>query len=527
MQNRQDLKSILPFLPPLKLKSSGTLTWLNTQVTDTLQSISHGCQLDSGKKLFDAISTIRNSLCLPSEDPLAESTGKGFSIFFEELLPVEQSKNWLHQVIPRMADLILSLPSLLENHYGNCDNLIDGVSTGLRILEPQQPGVVFLSQELIAALLSCAFFCLFPTVNRMANCMPLINMDEIFASIHDRYHPKQENKIKCIIHYFERICSSTPSNFVSFERKVLSTNHNPSVVALPSYDLWANSVAPLCEFKVFPTGLIEDHPAGALEVDFADPSFGGIVLTMGCLQEEIRFMMNPELIVGMLFLPSMADNEAIEIVGAERFSNYKGYNSTFQYDGDHVDRRGLDRFHRRMSRIIAIDASAMPGTNQYRSKFLMREVNKAFCGFLNHPHYQTQECDSNAGVATGNWGCGVFGGDPEIKSILQWLAASQASRSFISYYTFGLETLQILDQVVVEIVSQKWTVGDLWNRLSDYCLNRLDGQTKFGFFKYLIPSIEQDDSGSSTYYKRIGANESEFSGVLWSSKNAGTRGGDH
>lgn len=113
--------------------------------------------------------------------------------------------------------------------------------------------------------------------------------------------------------------------------------------------------------KVFPTGLIEDHPAGALEVDFADPSFGGIVLTMGCLQvcqranrflqvgfymncacivvmgsafdlqltifaqEEIRFMMNPELIVGMLFLPSMADNEAIEIVGAERFSNYKGW----------------------------------------------------------------------------------------------------------------------------------------------------------------------------------------------------------
>ena len=35
-------------------------------------------------------------------------------------------------------------------------------------------------------------------------------------------------------------------------------------------------------------------------------------------------MMNPELIVGMLFLPSMEDNEAIEIVGAERFSNYKG-----------------------------------------------------------------------------------------------------------------------------------------------------------------------------------------------------------
>lgn len=29
------------------------------------------------------------------------------------------------------------------------------------------------------------------------------------------------------------------------------------------------------------------------------------------------------------------------------------------------------------------------------------------------------------GIATGNWGCGAFGGDPEIKSIVQWLAASQ------------------------------------------------------------------------------------------------------
>lgn len=36
-------------------------------------------------------------------------------------------------------------------------------------------------------------------------------------------------------------------------------------------------------------------------------------------------MICPELIAGMLFLPSMADNEAIEIIGAERFSNYNGW----------------------------------------------------------------------------------------------------------------------------------------------------------------------------------------------------------
>ena len=35
-------------------------------------------------------------------------------------------------------------------------------------------------------------------------------------------------------------------------------------------------------------------------------------------------MINPELIAGMLFLPSVADNEAIEVICAERFCDYKG-----------------------------------------------------------------------------------------------------------------------------------------------------------------------------------------------------------
>lgn len=33
--------------------------------------------------------------------------------------------------------------------------------------------------------------------------------------------------------------------------------------------------------------------------------------------------------------------------------------------------------------------------------------------------------DDEVGIATGNWGCGAFGGDPEVKAIVQWLAASQ------------------------------------------------------------------------------------------------------
>ncbi|KNA14853.1 hypothetical protein SOVF_103600 [Spinacia oleracea] len=435
MENRTDFESVRQFLPPLTTQPSGHLAWPNHKLIDTLKLISQGpsqSQVNSGARLFSTISRLRD--CLPfssDQDRLATSTGNGFARFFDELLPKEKTIKWFGEIVPVMADFILRLPSLLEMHYQNCDDIVPGVSTGLRLLEPQQPGIVFLSQELIAALLSCSFFCLFPAVivNRYANLMQAINMDRIFASVHDRFH-EQENKIECIMHYFERVCSSTPLNFVSFERKVLSLEQNPSVVALPPPKFWANSVVPLCKFKVYFTGMIEDHPAGSLEVDFADEYIGGLTLTDGCLQEEILFVIKPELIAAMLFLPSMSENEAIEMVGAERFSNYKGYDAKFQFDGDHVDNKEIDPMGRRVSRVIAIDALRLgwAGARQYKHENLLREVNKAFCGFLDHSKYQQKQVpDSDVGIVTGNWGCGVFGGDPEIKSIIQWVAASQAS----------------------------------------------------------------------------------------------------
>ncbi len=41
-----------------------------------------------------------------------------------------------------------------------------------------------------------------------------------------------------------------------------------------------------------------------------------------------------------------------------------------------------------------------------------------------------------AAVATGNWGCGVFGGDPHLKSLLQLMAAAQNGRQ-VAYFTVG------------------------------------------------------------------------------------------
>jgi len=54
------------------------------------------------------------------------------------------------------------------------------------------------------------------------------------------------------------------------------------------------------------------------QVDFANKRIGGGVLGWGAVQEEIRFMICPELIVSRLFSEQMDHNESIIITGAER-----------------------------------------------------------------------------------------------------------------------------------------------------------------------------------------------------------------
>ncbi|KAJ6420376.1 hypothetical protein OIU84_027842 [Salix udensis] len=250
MDNREDLKSMLPFLPLLPCSSK--LFW-PSQVVKSLETLSKGplySEVDSGELLFNAISHIRDSLAVPSLQPLAPFTHAGHALFFDELISRAEAAKWFGEVVPALAKLLLRLPSLLESHYQNADNLFNGVKTGLRLLGSQEAGIVFLGKELVAALLTCALFCLFPASDRGSKRLPTINFDHLFENLCESYSKKQENKIKCIMHYFERICSSMPEGFVSFEKKVLPLEQLPLCVSYPEADFWSKSVVSLCPFEV-------------------------------------------------------------------------------------------------------------------------------------------------------------------------------------------------------------------------------------------------------------------------------------
>lgn len=100
-------------------------------------------------------------------------------------------------------------------------------------------------------------------------------------------------------------------------------------------------------------------------------------MNYGCVQEEIRFVICPELLVTMLVTEALDDNEALIINGVERYSQYKGYSDSFTWEGNFVDSTPRDKSGRLKTCIVAIDAISFRQKNtQFNTGSIIRELNK-------------------------------------------------------------------------------------------------------------------------------------------------------
>ena len=178
-------------------------------------------------------------------------------------------------------------------------------------------------------------------------------------------------------------------------------------------------------------------------------------------------MINPECLVSILFCEEMGALESILIVGAEQFSSYSGYGGRFQCTGLHTDTNPVDERKRRCVSIVAIDAVPYYGqsNSQFHKQDILRELNKAYCGFSGDVIGDSPSTGKLMPVATGNWGCGAFGGDKHLKTLIQWMAASRAGRD-VKYFSFSSKELSEKQAEVVEkLRSQGMTVGKLYRTL--------------------------------------------------------------
>ncbi|XP_015794487.1 poly(ADP-ribose) glycohydrolase isoform X2 [Tetranychus urticae] len=390
-------------------------------------------QIRTSQQLIDSIKSTNPSLKRFSFNILKQVV--------DEMNESEQ-KIFYDETFPFIISSALALPDLIIQP--------------IPILKQKMNHSLFFSQQQCASLLANAFLCTFdkPTKSKLNH----FTFTELFTVMRPGATKRKLEKLKCIINYFRRLSRNTPKGTVTFERRYLEAKKTPD---------WSSSESSLKRLIVNNNGSIEKDGIGMLQVDFAHKLIGGKVLTYGMVQEEIRFVVSPELIVSMLFTETMLENEAIHIIGTEQFNDYAGYSDTFSMAGDHFDSRPLDEWGRRFTKVVAMDAvyfAVDRVITQYSKKYLDRELTKAYVAFMENDEIDEKH---RSAIATGNWGCGVYRGDPQFKSLIQLIAASMCHRDLV-YFTFKDKRLSNFESFIAGLESEKITSGQLYNDLIEY-----------------------------------------------------------
>jgi len=327
------------------------------------------------------------------------------------------------------------------------------------LLTQGRSGQVLLTRRQCAALLAAGAFGLLPgpAVRGLRGEggreleMPDFDMDFVLDSDYQ--------KALCLLCYFVQLASAEAR---VMEEKVSFARRSEEPLA---EDFWRQCDQPLRSAKVLEGAIEGSHED--LQADFANEYLGGGVLHGGNVQEEIRFSISPECLVGMLFCEKMLYNEAIFVVGTRQFSRYGGYGSSFRFAGPFTEEpvQMPDELGRRGPHIVALDALVFPGKMQYEEPLIRRELQKAYVACLGDPAEAAGE--RRPAFATGNWGCGVFGGDPQIKALIQWLAASVAGRD-LAYFPYGDNRVAELAAVFEAISARGMSCRNLYGLLQGH-----------------------------------------------------------
>ncbi|NWQ75389.1 PARG glycohydrolase, partial [Columbina picui] len=358
--------------------------------------------------------------------------------FCEKVLEDAEAQHLFQSILPDMVKLALCLPNI-------CTQPIP-------LLKQKMNHSITMSQEQIASFLANAFFCTFPRRNAKMkseySSYPDINFNRLFEG----RSPRKPEKLKTLFCYFRRVTEKS----ISF------------TLFLELQSRYVKNLIPLN------LGMAMRHYGGS--VDFANRFVGGGVTGAGLVQEEIRFLINPELIVSRLITEVLDHNECLIITGTEQYSEYTGYAETYRWARSHEDKTPRDEWQRRYTEIVAIDAFHFRRfLDQFGPEKIRRELNKAtspcasvclqaYCGF-SRPSVPPQHLSA---IATGNWGCGAFGGDSRLKALIQILAAAEAGRDVV-YFTFGdVELMRDIYSMHTFLCEKGQTIGDIYRLLLRY-----------------------------------------------------------
>ena len=392
-----------------------------------------------------------------------------------------QSPNFFTRIWPIIKDLALELPSLFE-------------ANALDYLTQKNPRIVF-SRRQVACLVVHQFFCTLHKPPWMTDGSPDFHI--WYGS--STPHPKAVKAyLFALFRYFQLLADD--SDVSPLRHDVADW---PIVLALQRLTTVAwNRAMEQANSKVAPLEVI--HIANASTVIKNDRHMGlpnGTAVIFAnkdvgfgrtASQEEMIVGCSPEICIAVLFQPTMADEEVLVVEGAQALISISGFARDAQFHSylkPDYDRVTWRQSKWRKRTVLFMDALEL---DSYDSSSLVpdvlpgnvdRELRKAYTAFS----YLSRNNELMESAVTGFWGCRSFGGNKEIKTLIQWTAASMANIRLL-FLCHGDDTLAFADNL---------------RYLVQFSRNRRCGVDQvFGFLQSLQPRSEAARDAFSFFERR-------------------------
>ncbi|XP_015114639.1 poly(ADP-ribose) glycohydrolase isoform X2 [Diachasma alloeum] len=267
---------------------------------------------DSLKTATYSINSLKTSI-------LRYSGKKSVSMKFRGLenclssLDLAESRNFFFQVLAAMKNLALQLPALMIKEINVCKR--------------QNNSITQITQEQAGCLLANGFLCTFPgdaegSEEYGGRFLSFWKLFEAFQDSGDDRHERNEivkQKIKCFVTYFSIIIEKPSNNTLTFERI--------HIAAVPT---WWTLKVPLRAVNIMES---TDCREEGVEVLDTEGVFGGDLFGFQIDEEQINFLLHPELMVARLFVEPVGESEALFFWGAQQYSVYDGSGKDFKCRG--------------------------------------------------------------------------------------------------------------------------------------------------------------------------------------------------
>lgn len=407
---------LVPFWPLLeKLLGQEITTWPGLQ--DILQNIS---------------TTMRGSTAAAGDYGMLQAV-------------VEQEPGFFASVLPVIVQSALALPKRFDG--AELPKLVSGSPLNL-------------NRGQCASLIAHQFLCSFE--DPRADYFDF----SVWYDSNQRHPTAVAAYLKAIFAYF-RLVADQPSdqleNYkVQYALRALDvdtpTTENES---LPESQWPKSQLSPISVVRV------EAHSTKFQELEYQGAD-GAVVISankdigfgQSATQEELHVGSTPEACMAVLFTPQLRPNEILSINGAKPMVRFTGQRRNISWEALDATTAGGRMLFMDALEIDMHDADSSDAIlPDLIEENILRELRKAYTAFSSWPS------SPDSTIKTGLWGCGAFNGEPTVKLVILWAAASLAEKSLQVVLDdaegqYAVELERFFDRV-----PRRWSVEDLISHL--------------------------------------------------------------